>query len=314
MAPTAAGHDTHVTYLWEDGGFAQSPSDSTAKTFGSDATLQNFEGSNNAVRAFAPGSRQAPEIIEHTFEGSFSLQFTLTNPWWLGAVLTQPTSSTGVHTYDGGDPSSMRIQFGNTQTSTQRELLGCVATSCSISASTGDMVTVSIDGAYADESTNGTVDSQVATTYRPMHFGHATVSRGGDTLGLVQEATLNIENNIDLINELGTRFAVDYSPKVREVTLDVQDIVDSEDEAERMYGQASEPAEAVTNTADLVFEFDDGGAGGSTNTLTININGAIGDSYSLSGAGNPEEDLTGEIAEMAPTVDAEAENDDDTAP
>ena len=322
--PAAAGHHARVSYLWENDtngnpDFAtSSPDDTDHKPFGSDATLNTMEGSNNAVRVFDPGSREAREVIEQNFQGSWSVEFTLTNPWFLRGVLHNEVQTSGTdapytHTFNGDIPYSLRIVQGTETVGSERELLGCVIASMDISATVGGMVTVTVDGAYADEAFDGsaTLTSQPIVQQRPLHFAHASVSRGGSTLSLIQNASLSIDNNTDLIPELGTRTAVDYSPKQRTADIQYGDIVEDTDEVQRMYGgsTATSPEATVENTEDIVFTFDNGQTGEDKNSLTLTLNDAFPDSYGRSGAGDPESDLEGTLSEMAPSIAAEADND-----
>ncbi|AGM11980.1 hypothetical protein DNAM5_121 [Haloarcula californiae tailed virus 1] len=324
--PSAAGHEARVSYLWENDGsdnpdFAtDSPSDSDNKPFGSDATMNTLEGSNNAVRVFDPNDREAREVIEQNFEGSWSVEFTLTNPWWLRGVIHYDVSTSGAsapytHDYDGDIPYSMRIVQGTEATGTERVLKGCVISSAEISASVGGMVNVSLQGAYADEDldTGGVGAAQPTVDERPLHFAHATLKRDGATLSLVQNASLTIENNIDLIRELGSRIAADYSPKQRTVDISYGDIVEDETEVQRMYGSGTTPQNTVENDKPMTFTFDDGGSGSDKNAVTFNIGGAFPNSYSRSGIGDPEADLEGSLSEMAATIDASAENETSSA-
>jgi len=313
--PASAGHHARVSYLWEDDSsgnpdFAtDSPDDTDYKPFGSDATLSTLEGSNNAIAVFDPNSREAREVIEQNFQGSWSVEFTLTNPWFLRMALHNEVSTTGstepyTHSFDGDIPFSSRIVQGTETTGNERVLKGCVASSVSMSASLGGMVQVTIDGAYADEETESvgvsSLQGQPTIQERPLHFGEATVSRDGSTLSLIQEASLSIENNIDLIGELGTRFSVDYSPKKRNVSITYGDIVENDDELKRMYGDSAStsPGESVENTQNIVFKFDNGKTGTDKNSLTMTLEDAFPDSYGRSGIGDPEADLEGTLDEI----------------
>lgn len=319
--PTTAGHHTRVTYLWEDSSgspnFAGTPDDSTYKTFGSDVTVGTLEGSNQAVRVFDPGDREARNAIEQMFSGSWSVEFTLTNPWWLKAVLAEATASgtdPTTHTFDGQVPYSMRLIIGNENTGNERILKGCVVASARIQVSVNGMVTVSLDGAYADEEETSpgeaSLQSQVTPTERPMTFAQASIARGGSTLGLVQSLSISIENNTDIIGELGSRVGVDYSPKVRSINVELGDIVDDDTELSRMYGDsaATTPETKVDNSVAMTATFDNGETGSSKNSLTINLSGNIPQSYSRSGTGDPEADLEGTLNEITPSIDATAEN------
>lgn len=326
--PVTAGHDQRVSYVWEDDSsgnpnFAGTPTDTDNKPFGSDASASTLEGSNNAVRAFNPNSREAREIIERQFRGSWSVSFTLTNPWWLRGALHNGVATSGTaapysHSFDGDVPYSMQIVVGNEATGDERTLKGCVVASASISISTGGAVEVSLDGAYADEviGTPASLAAQPSINERPMHFAQATVQRpSGTTLSLVQEVTLSIENNIDLVGELGTRFAVDYSPKVRAVDIQYGDIVEDSTETKRMYGDsaATSPQEKVTNQTTIDVVVDNGETGSAKNSLTFSLTGAAPDTYGRSGTGDPEADVEGQLNELVAGVSATAENDNSAA-
>lgn len=320
--PASTGADTRVSYVWENDGsgnpdFATaSPSDSDYKPFGADATMNTLEGRNNAVRVFEPSSREAAEVIEQAFEGAFSVEFTLTNPWWLRGVVDNSVSTTDngdgsyTHTFSGDVPFPMRIVQGTESTGNERTLLGCVIASVTLSAQVGGMGTVSIDGAYADDenATPASLTSQPALNERPMTFAQASVTRGGSTLSLIQNAQLTLENNTDLIHELGSRTAADYSPKQRTADINYGDIVEDKTELERMYGSGSSVQSTVENTSNIVFQFDNGKSGSDKNVMKVTLKDAIPDSYSRSGVGDPEADLEGTLSEMAATVDAEATN------
>jgi len=61
--PAATGHDVRVTYLWEDNGFSNSPSDSNHKTFGANVRFNRAEASNDPTKLFDPNDREAAQII-----------------------------------------------------------------------------------------------------------------------------------------------------------------------------------------------------------------------------------------------------------
>lgn len=327
--PARAGHHARLFYKWEDDSngdpnFAGTPNDSDNKPFGSDATLSTFEGSNNAVRQFNPNSRDAREVIERQFDGSWSVEFTLTNPWWLRSVIDNNVSTSGTsapytHTFSGDVPYSMQItqQVEDPSTDTERVLKGCVVASAEISVSGPGEGTVTLEGAYADESfTSGvTLTSQPTINEDPLHFGEATLDRAGSTISLVQSVSVSIENNTDLIYELGSRTAVDYSPKVRSVSVTYGDIVEDSDEVQRMYGSsgATSPQSDVSNEEKLELIFDNGKTGSSKNLINVTLKNAFPDSYSRSGVGDPEADLEGTLSEIPTTPEVTAENSQSTA-
>ncbi len=313
--PSLAGHRARLSYLWEDNGFASPPDDTDQKPFGADATLDTLQGSNNAVEVFQPNTREATEIIEQQFQGSWSISFTLTNPWWLAAVIstasTSGSSEPYTHTYDGDIPTTMQLVQGTEQVGSERILKGCVVTSAEISTQVGGMVEISLDGAYADEELieGASLVEQPVIQYRPLHFGHATMSDGDSTYSLVQNVSVSIENNIDLIQEIGTRTAVDYSPKIRSTSLSWSDITEDDDELKDMYGGNTSVQETVENTSDVSILFDNRKTGADKNTLQVDLEGVFSNEYGRSGIGDPEADLQGSMSDMTVGVSVTAEND-----
>lgn len=315
--PSAAGHDTRVSYIWEDdGSFNQSsgaPSDSTNKTFGANIEVTTLEGSNNALRVFGdPTSREATDVIEQNFNGSVAVEFTLTNPWWaqfifgdFGSSGTSPTT----HTPDDDVPKTGHIIIGQEKASNERTLTGVYMTSMSISTSVPGEARVTLEGAYADESNSTSISTpQVTTSERPLMFHQGEVKVGGSTKSLVQTVTVSVENNIDGIGEIGSRFWVDYSPKVRATTLNYGDIVDDETELHRMYGGSTSPQNTVDNTDSATLAFDNGKTGSNKNSFSIDMSLSFPESYARSGTGSPEADLEGDITEVVGQVSCTAEN------
>lgn len=306
---TTTGAHTSLAYLWEDDGFGQEPADTDHKPFGADASLNTAEGSNNAVQVFEPASRQAIDVIEQNFSGSWSVQFTLTNPWWLGFVFGAPTSDTSTHTFAAnGDPEPGRIYAGYEKSGSTRELQGCVPASISISATVPDRTTVTIQGAYArEELDTANAVEQPPVTNRAMTFAHSELRIGGSTQALVQDVTLNLQAQVDLINELGSRFAVDYSPKALSPTVDFTAMHDSNhDELEEMYGGASQAQEVIDNKATLELLVDNGLDGEDMTAVSVEMAGSITDSYGEQGIGNPQADVQKQINRIATEVSAEA--------
>ncbi|QCC57365.1 phage tail tube protein [Natrinema thermotolerans] len=323
MSQSATGADTTWVYRWEDNFAGGNPTDDTWKTFGRDVTVGTLEGSNNAVRMFDPGSREAKEIIETNFDGSFSVNFTLSNPWWIRAVISSATTSGSsapyTHTFSGEMPSSMELMQGLKTRDQERLLLGCIVTSCTIDATVPDEVTISLDGAYATEDPSVDVTSltsQVASEVRPYTYAETQLHLAGSPLRKIQDASLTIENNTDIIEELGNRFGVDYSPKERNPSINYTSIVgeQNEDKLARMYGgsAADGPADRVTNKEEIRMIFDNGQSGSATQSIEFVLTGSFPDSHSRSGIGDPTAGLEDELDEMSLSVEAIAENNRDT--
>jgi hypothetical protein len=306
----AAGHDALLAYDWEDG-FRNAPASADKKPFGYNATLSTKEGSNNAVRLFEPGDPEAVSIIEQAFDGTFTVDFTLSNPWFLRAVIAEASSSgtsPTTHTFDGfpGDP--MRIYTGNTNTSTYRELEGAVVGTATFTFNIPGEVEVSLDGAYAYENGDASSFTQPALNERALSYHDSRLSRAGSDLSFVQSLTVTVNLNVDMVDDLGSRFAVDYSPKQRNPELSYARIVQDTSDQERAYGGATSLQETVENTADFVVEATNGKTGADKNSIQLQMDNVFPDSVSRSGTGDGSADLEDELSEAAPTISAVAEN------
>lgn len=323
MPPARSGRHAGLLYYWEDAGFKLTPNDTDAKPFGANATLDTREGSHNAVRVFNPQSREAAQIIEQNFSGSFTVSFELTNPWWLGAVIS-PATSSGVdtdgdgtadyyeHTFDGDDPRSMRL-ISPVEGVGEEALKGCVVASASISADVPGNPQINLNGAYASEEIleeGSTSETQPQLAERALTHRQATLTVAGGSQSRIQSVSADIENNTDLVDELGASEPVDYSPKKREPSVDYTDIVQDQSEQKRFYGDsaATSPQTSIDNDVEIRLKFDNGKTGTDKNTLELILGGSFPDTYSRDGVGDAEADLEGELQEMVRTVTAVAEN------
>ena len=312
-----AGHDALLSYDWEDG-FRTAPATDDKKPFGVDATLSTEESANNAVRLFEPGQNEAVQIIEQEFSGTFTVDFTLSNPWFLRALFGEAASSgtaPTTHTFDGpiGDP--MRIYHGNENTSTYYVLEGCWAQTVTFTFNIPGTVDVSIEGAYANKNDDDPEFTQPSINERALSSTDdaAKLTRDGTELSFVQSLTLTVNLNADMVYELGSRTAVDYSPKQRNTTLDYARIVQNTDDQERAYGGATSIQDKVENTVDFEAIADNGKTGTDKNSVTLQLADVFPDSVSRSGIGDATADLEDELSEMAPSITAVAENGTATA-
>lgn len=318
----AAGHETRANIYWEDNGFAQSPNDSEPKTPGADVQVGTAEGSNAVQRVFMPGQRTAIDLIAMVFEGSFSLEFSVTNPWWIKTILGDPSTTDngdGTHTHDftGTSPTSFQIVEGLEQGSSERLLKGCVVTQGSVEISTEQEARVSLRGAYADEETDvpDSLTAQTTPDHKPMTYADASISVGGETEGYVQSITLDFAANVDLIREMGSRVAVDFNPKQFEPDVQFGKIYDGDtSNIEEMYGGETSVQEDVENTVAVEVTLDNGsGAGSGMNQIVWTLSGTLTDSYGQSGIGDPRADLEETVSRVGLNMDASATNETATA-
>jgi hypothetical protein len=319
-ATPTAGHQTTLSFLHEDNGFNSSPTDSDNKPFGYDATLSTLDGSHNAVRVFDPNDREAARIVEQEFSGSFTVDFTLANPWWFQEVFgSASTSGSGPYTHTfadgtGGEPTSMRILQGDQNAGFERVLTGCIVTDVDISFDVPGQITVSLSGAYADEPDSSiSVSSQPTVQREPLMTHHAQLDRDGTTLDLIQSVGLSISTNDALIYGLGDRNAVAHNPKSLQYDLDYAEIVENADAVQRFYGNDTTLQEDIDNEAAITITADNGKTGSAQNKIEWKLTDVFPNEHSRSGVGDPDADIEDELSEISPTVTVVAENDDSSA-
>ena len=336
--PAPTGAHTTLWYYWEedsngniDFGAGDSTDDVDEKPFGGNATLSQLEGSNNAVDVFEPNSREMAQIIAQAFDGAFSVDFEWSNPWWLKGLISDAATvnngdGTYTHTFDGDSPYPMTICAGYDDRATEsagrqdeRFLEGCVVQSATVDTTTEDNVSVTLDGAYINEDYQDNIQltAQPSLNYDVMTFAEALLELDSGFVSLVQDASVEINNNTTIIRELGTRVGVDYSPKQRVPTVDYTKIRESDNEVKDMYGSQAANAvqETVASDKDMVYEVDNGQATGSgQNQAQFSMSGSFPDSFSTENFGNPQEDLQEAINRRLRTVTAEATNQTSVVP
>jgi hypothetical protein len=319
MPKTKSGHHGDVVYAFEDNGFDTDPTDTTFKNFGGNVTLDTYDGSKEAVRVFN-ADRKSAEIIEQVFDGAWSVSLDLgaTPPWWLAGLYGQPASSeisTGFyeHSYsidNSNDPISLRL-YAPTDGFSQYEVIpGTVIANATFDQSQPDNPDVTITGAYArepfkDNSLSPSVPDFSRSTYNNRK---AELQVDSTTVGRAQNASMDIEANAEMINEIGSGSAVDWVPRAWTPSLTFDKIL--------FEGQSVVPFDRFTtgNSTSVTLRWDNGESGDSKYIVDLSASGSFPNQWSESGRNDPETDLMEELQEMATDVDATIENDTATPP
>lgn len=321
---TDTGAHTHVNLLWEDNGFASAPNDSDHKNPGHNTQLRTAEGNNQVREVLQPGTKVPVDLIENTFDGQWSMEFTLADPWWMRAVFGAPTQTDNgdgsyTYTYDGTTPDSMRIIEGYVNSGDERVVKGAVTTQVQVRCAVDDDATITLRGPYAREEkkTPASLTAQAAPDHRAMTYAQGELQLAGATKKLVQDVTLTVPLNAQLVNELGTRFGVDFFTASRVPEVEVNEFKDAggTDSLTDFYGGAATQQETMENESSMTLTFTNGKAAGSgINEMIYNITGSLTDRYSEDGIGDPERPLSERATRMAQDIDATATNEIATAP
>lgn len=302
MPDSRAGHHGDVVYTFEDAGFDTSPNDTTFKNFGSNATLDTYEGSHEAVRVFN-ADRKAAEIIRQNFDGAWSVTCDLgPPPWWLAAIFGQPTSTnvTGaLYDYDydlanGNDPVSLRLYMPTDGFNNYEYLPGAVIASVTVDQSVDGSPELSITGAYAREPQRASTLSVTPPSLSESTYSNrdAEVTVDGTTVGRAQNTNVSLEANTDLVGEIGSEFAVDYSPKTFAPDVTHDKI--------RWVGQSVDPLDRFkqANQVAVVLKYDNGLTGEDEYSVDWTVSDSFPNQWSETGRNDPEADLMEELQEM----------------
>lgn len=339
MPQATAGHDVRIGYYVEDNGYGNLPADYNTDTdgdgvgddwdgvdlgpFGVEAAVDTAEGSNAIQRVFEPGKRVAIDLLEMIFDGSFSVTFTLTNPWWLKAAFGQYSETTNTdsstYTFNVNKPLSLGIVEAYVPSDVQRVLKGCFVTQITIDVSVEDQVNVSIDGAYADEEiqrvSDGDIDSiidQPPVQGQPMTFVEGAVEVGGSIENYVQSMSLNLTTNVDPIREMGVRTTIDMLEKTLEPDVDLTKVMDADDEhakLEELFGGTKSPSTLDdSDKATVRMTFDNGEPEGSgIERGDFSLTNTLLDSYGESGTGDPTATVEQSLSRVGTNITAEWE-------
>ena len=318
MPDARAGHHGNVVYTFENQGFDTTPTDTTFKVFGGNATMDTFEGSHQAVRVFN-ADRHAAEVIRQLFDGAWSVSCDLTEPpWWLAGIFGQPTSTllAGAlyeHVYalnNGNDPTSLRLYMPTDGFAQYEMIAGAVIASVSVDQSPDGSPELSITGAYARKPERKSTPSVSIPDFTESTFSnrHAELKAGGTTVGRAQNTNVSLEANTELVDEIGSANAVDFSPKTFAPDVSFEKI--------KWVGQSVDPLDTFLNAtvANINLVYDNGQTGDAQFAVDWQVSDPFPNQWSETGRNDPEADLTEELQHMGETAQVTVTQDVATPP
>lgn len=239
---------------------------------------------NNMERIFGLSARNAQANIAKKYEGSANVEFILGagndsiddgGASWLravmGAVPTDGGATPYTHSYaESNTLASFSIASGVELGTADyvSNLIGCKVKTCNITAAVGEVVNVKLDVLYKTEtlSTSG-ISAQVQSNEVPLTFAQGSLSVNGTTVGYVQNVDLTIDNDLEMVWGLGSRYAQAAVEKTRKYDIKMGvEFTDVSLLLEKFFGKAA--AIAATDLATLnpagvacVLTFDNGLSG-----------------------------------------------------
>jgi len=301
MPQSRSGHHGDVGYAFEPS-YNTAPSSPEIKVFGSNATMDTFEGGRQAERKYN-ASRRAAEIISQNFDGGWGVSFELSEPpWWLAAAYGQPASTNVAeslydHTYDldnGNDPVPLRLYAPTEGYNDYYVVPGCWLVSVSVDQSENGSPEISLTGGYADEPiAESGVDTSIPDFSTSTYSNRdAELQVDGDTVGRVQTTTLSLETGAEGVSEIGTDSMVDFTTGAFEPSITYDKIRFLDETVDFLDRFGSEASVAVN------LKYDNGETDDSQYVVTWEVIDSFPDSWSESGRNDPDARLEQELQDM----------------
>jgi hypothetical protein len=191
---------------------------------------------NNMERIHGLGTRNATANVAKKFEGTATIEFLLGagettlahgGASWLRAVLGAIPTDAGAtpytHTYAESNtifPFSVAHAFELGTNDYVGALIGCKVQSCTISAAVDEVAKVKLECPYRTETVAiAGIGSAVVPTEVPLTFAQGTLSVAGTTVGYVQSFELTINNNVEMVWGLGSRYSTAGPEKIRQYDI-----------------------------------------------------------------------------------------------
>ncbi len=224
-----SGGGTVCLYAFEDmDGWDLAPASHTKSgetyvPFGQGVEI-NVTRNNNAERIVGVGARNATATINKQYDGSFTINGSLSNAYWLlgvlGANADGGTTGAYTHTYTEADilPSFTTTQsFELGTTDFASDLIGCVINTCTISAAINEALKFTLEGTYRYENLGTTKLADNPDVEPIFTFAHGSVEMpDGTTIAAVQSFELVMVQNAEAIFGVGSRFMTAVVAKNRE--------------------------------------------------------------------------------------------------
>lgn len=228
----------------------------------------------------------------------------LSNAYWLLGVLgvNNDAGSPGAytHTYTEGDRIISFTTFTSFElgdTDAQSNLIGCRVNTCTISAAINEPLRFSLECPYRYEALGTTKVGDTADVEPIFTFAHGSIEMpDGTELLAVQSFELTINNNLDQVYGVGSRFLTDQVAKNREYNFTMTAAFKSHTALLTYFLNGTNSASAPTTgsgteiaTLELTFTNDDG------DILDINLTGVHLNEHTLPQNVNEvvKEDVTG---------------------
>jgi hypothetical protein len=208
--------------VWGQDADSMTESDETMVAFGQGVTF-NYSHSNNKARNYGTGQRNAESTSALNYSGTLSINGSVTNFYWLLGALgananggSGPSSYTHTYTEANSLPSFSARAMLDLNTDTYVLFQGCLINQITLTAAVNETTKFTLDCPFryssnADDTFSAASDSQSVYTFA----GGTIEIPNGTAIAAIQNFTLTVNNNVEMVNKVGSRFADGYVAKER---------------------------------------------------------------------------------------------------
>ena len=270
----------------------------SAKSFGNDLKISNFTRKNNAQVLYGINNQQGQVIVPLQYEGSFTADFVLSDPWIFYYILGNDPSTTGsgpyVHKFldTAATPvfaskvGSINVAIGQDRT-TDNDIncKGAVMKSTTFDMTVNEPVKVTSEFEFATDNSDTTLASNVNPTDAPFNFAHASLEFPTSTTitDAIQNLNLTINRNTTILRGLGSRIGQAFYNGKAEYDLKMDIPQEGATWQELLYGtgSATTPAGNITEQAGLKIILDNGEATTANRKIELEFLGSIVDEIGM---------------------------------
>lgn len=283
MTTPIAGAQARICFGWETAYGIVSAS--LNKAFSQGVKISAYDIDNSVEYLYGLGSQDVTASVCKEFKGTFGLEFTLSDPWWLKSVLggNPVLTGAGPYTYTYSNASgisntltSFSIDLSmDLDTDSNQQLLGCIANTASITCNVGEIVRVRLDGLFANLTKDTSMTSLVSPVEEPFSFAAGSLEvPTSTTIANVQNVELTFNRNVDLIWGLGSRFAQKNVAKQREWGIRCTATYEADSQfLDTLLGSTTAPTATPAEAATAQVTITNGGAGTAERSYTFNFTG-----------------------------------------
>jgi len=278
-----------------------------ALPFGFEQKISSLNFTNNKIPLSQLGDVRVKTYAYGQTQGSFSVDFVLASPWFFELIGFKDSGAPSgcaapyLYTWSIDDtsateiPQSFTLQMGQESGCTDivRTLVGSLANSATLSTSVGEVVRVSLDASYANESLTSTLDacpaSESVCNHIPFTFAHGTLELPNCTvIAEVQCVSITFSQNTEHLWGIGNSVAVNSFRRLFELTGTFKGTFTCTTQLVNLYEQQKDtlantcPASTyAVEQPTLKLTFDNGLCGALERTIVISLTGIAIDSHSI---------------------------------